>query len=41
LEQNNVKLITTIDGENRSKTDFEMVLKNAIAAAQSTQEQIE
>ncbi len=41
LKQNNVKLITTIDGENHSKTDLQTVLMNAVAAAQSTQEQID
>jgi len=41
LKQNNVKLITTIDGENHSKTDLKTVLMNAVAAAQSTQEQID
>jgi DNA invertase Pin-like site-specific DNA recombinase len=41
LKQNNVKLITTIDGENHSKTDLKTVLMNAVAAAQSKQEQID
>jgi DNA invertase Pin-like site-specific DNA recombinase len=41
LKQDNVRLITTIDGENRSKTDLQTVLMNAVAAAQSTFEQID
>jgi DNA invertase Pin-like site-specific DNA recombinase len=41
LKQNKVKLITTIDGMDRSKTDLATMLQNVVAAAQSTQEQID
>jgi DNA invertase Pin-like site-specific DNA recombinase len=41
LKKHKVKLITVIDGMNRSKEDLATVLQNMIAAVQSRQEQID
>lgn len=40
LKKQGVRLITVIDGKDRSKTDLETTLLNAVAASQSRQEQI-
>ena len=41
LEQNSVRLITTIDGQDHSKDDIHTNIMNALAASQSRQEQID
>jgi DNA invertase Pin-like site-specific DNA recombinase len=41
LKKQGVRLITVIDGKDRSKTDLETTLLNAVAASQSRQEQID
>jgi DNA invertase Pin-like site-specific DNA recombinase len=41
LKESKARLITTIDGMDRSKEDMATVLQNMIAACQSTQEQID
>ncbi len=41
LNKHGVKLVTAIDGKDRSKSDLETTLLNAIAASQSKQEQID
>ncbi|HZU37519.1 MAG TPA: hypothetical protein VFA18_16480, partial [Gemmataceae bacterium] len=38
LKESKTRLITTIDGMDRSKEDMATVLQNMIAACQSTQE---
>jgi hypothetical protein len=41
LKKQGVRLVTVIDGKDRSKGDLETTLMNAIAASQSRQEQID
>jgi DNA invertase Pin-like site-specific DNA recombinase len=41
LKKQGVRLITVIDGKDRSKGDLETTLLNAVAASQSRQEQID
>ena len=41
LEQHHVRLITTLDGQDRSKDDIYTTIMNALAASQSRQEQID
>ena len=41
LKKQGVRLITVIDGKDRSKSDLETTLLNAVAASQSRQEQID
>jgi DNA invertase Pin-like site-specific DNA recombinase len=41
LKKHGVRLITTIDGKDRSKGDVETAITNAVAACQSRQEQID
>jgi DNA invertase Pin-like site-specific DNA recombinase len=41
LKKQGVRLITVIDGKDRSKGDLETTLMNAVAASQSRQEQID
>ena len=41
LEKSNVRLITTIDGQDHSKDDIATSITNTIAASQSRQEQID
>lgn len=41
LRKHHVRLVTAIDGEDRSKTDLKTIILNVIAACQSQQEQID
>lgn len=41
LKKQGVRLITVIDGKDRSKSDLETTITNAVAAGQSRQEQID
>jgi hypothetical protein len=41
LKQNKVRLITTVDGRDRSRIDLATMVENVVGAAQSRQEQID